>query len=405
MRKVIFAALCVLAVFGCKKNSNEVVANLVVTGDAVDLTPFSATLIASYNPMYFMEVNQCGIYGSTEPGFTSSNYSFHRSTYDSPLEPEYRFEITGLEPGTTYYYRAYMDYEVSFLDKHDFGEIRQFTTPPLENVVVTESPDVASNRVRLRGTLTMDFSYRLFQVWFMVGKDGILNDGKINADMDSDGSFSLYWGWLDSGSNYCYKAGITYEGEDYTGETKSFRTADFVPTEGDSIDMGLSVKWCSHNVGTSSPDGWGDFFAWGETAPKDSYTSENYSYSSEYPAVLPLDRDAANASLGGSWRMPTRAEVEELVDPSNTIYDSGSYNGVRGIMFYSNKNGNRVFFPASGFVDGTMHYEQSTAGYYRTASRDVSWNDTIGLTFNTDLWCGVSSTNREQGYSVRGVCE
>ena len=96
------------------------------------------------------------------------------------------------------------------------------------------------------------------------------------------------------------------------------------------VNLGLSVKWATCNVGASSPEEYGDYFAWGEVEPKSIYdfstykycngsetTLTKYNYSSSYGTVdnkttLELSDDAARANWGGSWRMPTDAELTEL---------------------------------------------------------------------------------------------
>ena len=96
------------------------------------------------------------------------------------------------------------------------------------------------------------------------------------------------------------------------------------------VDLGLSVKWATCNVGATTPEGYGNYYAWGETKPKSTYDWSTYKYcngdrysmtkyctNSEYGIVdnkttLELSDDAAHVNWGGSWRMPTKAEQDEL---------------------------------------------------------------------------------------------
>lgn len=79
------------------------------------------------------------------------------------------------------------------------------------------------------------------------------------------------------------------------------------------VDLGLSVKWAICNVGDSLPYGYGDYYAWGETETKDTFSLEAYHYAGD-PNKLPDSCDVARQKMGGNWRMPTEAEFEELLN-------------------------------------------------------------------------------------------
>ena len=134
------------------------------------------------------------------------------------------------------------------------------------------------------------------------------------------------------------------------------------------VDMGLSVKWASFNVGASSPEEVGHYFAWGETEPKDYYggtykwgargsddwltkycSDSAYGFNgfSDNKTTLDPEDDAAYVYYGGKWRMPTRKEIEELC--ANVDIVSANLNGVDGFWVTSHINGNRIFFPLTGF--------------------------------------------------------
>ena len=134
------------------------------------------------------------------------------------------------------------------------------------------------------------------------------------------------------------------------------------------VDLGLSVKWASCNLGASKPEDYGDYYSWGETTTKTDYTEEAYKFFNgwsesriqyskyvafpEYGTVdnkLQLDPsdDAAHVILGGKWRMPTGEEFQELFD--NCIWTFQSRKGVWGFEAKSSVNGNSIFFPLAGF--------------------------------------------------------
>ena len=162
------------------------------------------------------------------------------------------------------------------------------------------------------------------------------------------------------------------------------------------IDLGLSVKWGSFNLGASVPEGIGDYYSWGEIEPKDSYSWETYKWSNgsnntltkycyttsrgvfgyngftdEILVLLPED-DAAHVHLGGNWRMPTKAEQGEL--RFQCTWTVETVNGVEGRRV-TGPNGNSIFLPATGFMGPTgleLYRPGNYQGYYWSASLDVN---------------------------------
>ena len=119
------------------------------------------------------------------------------------------------------------------------------------------------------------------------------------------------------------------------------------------VDLGLSVKWATCNIGASSPTDFGNYYAWGETSPKSDYAESNSkTYGRNMIDIGGNPRcDAARANWGGSWRLPTYAECEELL--SNCYSEWTTQNGVAGRRFTSTKNGSSIFIPAAGYRAGT----------------------------------------------------
>ncbi len=145
------------------------------------------------------------------------------------------------------------------------------------------------------------------------------------------------------------------------------------------VDLGLSVKWATCNVGAELPEEGGDYFAWGETIVKDSYVAENYKFfdgtelikyfRKDYKIILDLEDDAAHVNWGGEWRMPTKEEMQELVDNCTWTFIKGSDGyGVAGYKVTSNIEGyknNSIFLPQGGSSRG------NGSGCYWLASCDM----------------------------------
>ena len=192
--------------------------------------------------------------------------------------------------------------------------------------------------------------------------------------------------------------------------------------ESTGVDLGLpsGLKWATCNVGASSPEQSGLYFAWGETT---GYTAEqvtsgvrvfnkdvyNAGPVASISADLTLEQDAAHVNLGGNWRMPTKAEFQELIDNCNVTWtDDYNGTGVKGRIFTSNVNGKSVFFPAAGnCLNSSVDYVGSN-GYYWSASWDSSspLSYPFALALEFDSWGQYLDTNYGHfGFSVRAVCE
>ncbi len=189
------------------------------------------------------------------------------------------------------------------------------------------------------------------------------------------------------------------------------------------VDLGLSVKWATCNVGAEKPEDYGDYFAWGETRPKSFYSWTNLKYrtdgdsddnvkfskyvaSSQYGlidsrTVLELSDDAARANWGGSWRMPTEAEFQELIDKCTWTWTT--LNGKDGYKVVSKSNGNSIFLPAAGW---RYHMSLGDAGDYGRY-----WTSSLNEFFSSRArdfgFCsgshGASGSYRCSGRSVRPV--
>lgn len=182
------------------------------------------------------------------------------------------------------------------------------------------------------------------------------------------------------------------------------------------VDLGLSVKWATMNIGASKPEEYGDYFAWGETAPKLGYSWNTYKWgcitydnkmtkyhNSDYAKItLHVSDDAAHANWGGSWRMPTHEEIDELC--KNCTSTLTTKNGVYGRKFVG-PNGNSIFLPAAGFLFFSSLFNAcSIGGYYWSSSLNDGFPyEAFGLYFNKSRHFR-SGGRRFYGFPVRAVC-
>lgn len=231
---------------------------------------------------------------------------------------------------------------------------------------------------------------------------------------------------------------------------------------GEAVDLGLSVKWSSVNVGASSPEDNGNYYAWGETETKDVYSwatykfmdhetegkkdsqrgvtkytfADSYNYGIWYQSgvfvgdgktTLESADDAAAANWGGKWRMPTAAEWEELSNNCYLVWTS-DYNstGKAGLIIYKAKadedkgqvvkSGNtpsasysiadtHIFLPAAQYYLPNGLYNEFVAGAYWSSSL-YDYNSYSGrsIAFDSDFFSIFVSGGREDGQPIRPVC-
>ena len=194
---------------------------------------------------------------------------------------------------------------------------------------------------------------------------------------------------------------------------------------GKAVDLGLSVKWADMNVGASKPEDYGDYFAWGETKPKTTYNWSTYKWCEgsddtmtkyctnssrgtvDDKTVLELSDDAARANWGGSWRMPTYAELNEL--KTKCTFTWTTQNGVEGVLV-TGPNGNRIFLPATGVGYGS--YDEGFHGRYwssklHTGNSEFAHFIRFDFDYGTDrgVYYNMDFDDRDVGRSVRPVTE
>ncbi len=190
------------------------------------------------------------------------------------------------------------------------------------------------------------------------------------------------------------------------------------------VDLGLpsGTKWATCNVGATKPEEYGNYYAWGETEPKTTYswatykwcngsydTLTKYNTSSSYgtvdnKTVLELADDAARANWGGQWRMPTKEECEELLD-NCTLKWVYSYKGtgVAGRIVTSNINGNSIFLPAAGCRNDDVLNDAGRNGIYWSSSLYAGIPNDVWDVYFSSGYVSMDYGNRVYGRSVRPV--
>lgn len=183
------------------------------------------------------------------------------------------------------------------------------------------------------------------------------------------------------------------------------------------INLGLSVKWATCNVGASSPEFVGHYFAWGESKSKSAYLWGNcfdcldsstgsswdvYKLGGKTEIKPTSGQDTAHENWGGKWRMPTNEEVMELCTKCKwvwtTLNDSYGYKII-------GPNGNSIFLPSSGVKDVTRHYFIGEQAYYWTSTLSSTKSSQADIMYFNESKHYASSYDRRYGISVRPVME
>lgn len=201
------------------------------------------------------------------------------------------------------------------------------------------------------------------------------------------------------------------------------------------VDLGLpsGTRWATCNVGANTPEESGGFYAWGETETKDLYSEATYRYLSgntftkyngtDHLTELEPEDDAATANWGANWQMPNRQQLYELFLDTYTSKEVVTQNGVKVLKITSKKNGNSIFFPAAGYHDYYIDYDDNDVEIYCDECRDegesgLFWTRTCNASFmyaingsfnfyydeEDKVSSSESSSYRSLGLNIRPVC-
>ena len=330
--------------------------------------------------------------------------------------------IQNLEPNRTYHYAV-----IAIVDGASFSsEVKSFSTKDYSAQIETrDASSLGQTTATLNGVLSVTSIESLDKnAWFLISEtaksvQSLQADGiKCTATL-SGNSIVANLSSLRPATTYYFIACAKVRDRDYYGSVvKSFSTRYAIP---EAVDMGLSVKWGSFNIGASSPKEYGDYFAWGETTTKSTYnwstytlckgsetTMTKYCVSGSHgtfdnKTTLEKADDVAAQKLGGNWRMPTDAEWAELRNADNCIWTWTNENNVIGYRVTSKKTWNSIFLPSAG-----LHFE----GYLANEGSGYYWSSSLVDGYSYYAWlvgfdwtiADRTCTYRYYGLSVRPVC-
>lgn len=282
-----------------------------------------------------------------------------------------------LTPSTKYYVR----YKVCNIYSTYISETKTWfeTFANGAPIVYTRSvSDITYTTARVSALLKENQLESITQAGFCYSKSPIptVEDDKV-VHTATSGAFSSYLNDLEEGTTYYVRAyAMNVNGISY-GREMCFTTDKHTYHEGhEYIDLGLSVKWATANLGESLPEKYGDYYAWGETKTKTDYSWSTYQFGDsknltkynsvakfgvvDNKVVLENIDDAANVVWGGDWRMPTSKELDELYGNCIWIRES------QGYRVTSKINGKSIFLAMGGCMTGTSIFKPGEQAYYWT---------------------------------------
>ena len=286
---------------------------------------------------------------------------------------------------------------------NDAEGIQEPITP---TVTTNEVTDITITSAICGGNVTADGGAEVTArgVCWSTSQNPTLSDSH-TTDGSGTGSFTSNMTGLTENTVYYIRAYATNSYGTSYGSQKSFTTNGQINGH-EYVDLGLpsGLKWATCNVGASLPSEYGNYYAWGEIEPKENYTQENcLTWGQEIGDISGNPQyDAARANWGGTWRMPTKSEFEELIEECEWEWTSEGEN--RGYRV-TGTNGNSIFLPAAGYRHGTSLYDAGSIGYYWSSTPyESNTQYAYFLDFFSDnhdtYWYG-----RYRGRSVRPVSE
>ena len=165
------------------------------------------------------------------------------------------------------------------------------------------------------------------------------------------------------------------------------------------VDIGLSVKWATHNIGANYPYDFGDYYSWGETSTKAKYGID-YSNIKELSSkdISGSSMDVVHNKWGGTWRMPTKSEFIELKDKCD--WEWFDENKIKGYII-TGPNGNSIFLPAGDSKTEISYMDKNSGDYWSSTSNDD--NSAFALSFGKEYLTEVRPLRFGYGLTIRPV--
>lgn len=296
-------------------------------------------------------------------------------------------ELTG---NTKYYICAYA---VNAKGTY-YGPVKEFTTKEGVSIAATSVTNITQASALASSEIISDAGKDVLEKGFCFSASNS-NPTATDRRIVSKAEGNMITATIDglSSNLKCYVCGYVKNARGYHyGKVTSFNTS--AEKAGTPIDIGLSVKWADYNVGASSVEDYGGLYGWGDPTGTVTSPSGNYPGVNAGGEISGTEYDIARTKWGDSWRMPTKAEMEEFID--KCIRTDIERNGIKGTEFVG-PNGRMIFLPKSGIRNDLQIEFQGEYGNY--------WTGT-GSSFHwPSRWGELTGANHYSGLSVRPISD
>ena len=305
------------------------------------------------------------------------------------------------------------------------SSVHQYTTAKIQASVSTgDAQNVKYSSASVSGQFTVTATADLTtQAYFLFSASASTLEAlkasgtRVDADITGE-TFATVLQNIQDGATFHYVACIKVHDTVFYGAVKSF-TTPAVPQGG--VDLGLSVVWAKCNIGAASEEEYGDYYAWGETETKETYTFKTYKWRDfnsawqytkyntksqlgivDNKTVLDAEDDVAHVKLGGGWHIPSVADFKELYE--NCTWEWITINGKKGRRATSKINGKSIFLPAAGYKGEQGLDYQNNWGFYSSCQLYLDYPESQKALHITDHEINPdSSMGRDTGIPVRAV--
>lgn len=281
------------------------------------------------------------------------------------------------------------------------------------NVSITAGEAYALNTTTATIDVQLGDSYAAYSsleygVYYSTNNDLNVESGRLcvsSTEVSNDGKHSFVLNNLSPGVTYYYTPYVIVRGKTVSPENGKYFCTPRYPVP-EIVDMGLSVKWASFNVGASAPKQIGNYIGWGDaTGTLTSTRSDDYARGNNSSYIGGnKDYDVAQATWGLKWRMPKKEEFEELFNEDNCTVVQNTADNYFAIT--SKKTGNTIILPAGGAITTYSPSEVSYLNYafYWTAEANTS-SDRLPIygLFNTPTSISFTNQSKATRMQIRAV--